>query len=92
MPNFEPNPQMREIHGRFVRLFLEHKAEAGLACLPDEQVIVQAPTIFVNLMAVCDEAARKGDGLTLVRLAWFTEACHEEFDEARPSPPPRPYH
>ena len=61
MPDFETKPDMRAIHGRFVRLFLEHKAEAGVAGLSDEQVVEQAPVIFETLMAVYVEAGRKGD-------------------------------
>jgi hypothetical protein len=82
--------KMRVIHGRFVRLFLENKAEAGVADLSDQQVIEQAPAIFERLDTACQEAARKGDGATLVRLGWFTEACHQEFDETEHALPTRP--
>jgi hypothetical protein len=92
LPDFETKPDMRAIHGRFVRLFLEHKAEAGVASLSDEQVIEQVPMIFKTLMAVYAEAERKGDQATRDRLAWFTRACDEEFDEARPPQPRRPLH
>jgi hypothetical protein len=88
----KPNPEMRAIHGRFVRRFLEHKAEASVAGLSDEQVVEQAPVIFETLMAVYVEAGRKGDRTTRDRLAWFTRACDEEFDEARKPPPHRPLH
>jgi len=80
------------IHGRFVRLFLEHKAEAGVAGLSDEQVVEQAPAIFHRLDTTCQEAAQKGDGAALDRLAWFTRACDEEFDEVREPPPHQPLH
>jgi hypothetical protein len=92
MPDFETKPDMRAIHGRFVRLFIEHKAEAGVASLSDEQVVEQAPVIFVTLMAVYVEAGRKGDQATRDQLAWFTRACDEEFDEAHQPPPRRPLH
>ena len=92
MSDFETKPDMREVHGRFVRLFLEHKAEAGVASLSDEQVIEQAPVIFESLMAVYVEAGRKGDQATRDRLAWFTRACDEEFDEARQPPARQPLH
>jgi hypothetical protein len=61
MTDFDNEPDMRAVHGRFVRLFLEHKAEAGVEHLSDEQVIEQAPAIFERLMATCVEARRKSD-------------------------------
>jgi hypothetical protein len=87
MTDFESKPDMRATHGRFVRLFLEHKAEAGVASLSDEQVVEQAGEIFLKLRALRDDAARKGDGETLIRLEWFTHACEEEFDDRREAPP-----
>jgi hypothetical protein len=90
MPGFDNEPNMRAIHGRFVRLFLEHKAEAGVAHLSDEQVIEQAPAIFERLVATCVEARRKGDQETVDQLAWFDHACDDEFDEARLPQPRRP--
>jgi hypothetical protein len=84
MPDFETEPDMRAIHGRFVRLFLEHKAEARVADLSDEQVVEQAPEIFRTLMTVYVEAGRKGDKATLDQLEWFVRACDAEFDEAAP--------
>jgi hypothetical protein len=92
MPDFDNERDMRAIDGRFARLFLEHKAEAGVADLNDEQVVAQAKAIFQRLDAACQEAARKGDGATLERLAWFTSACDDEFDEARPLPTRPPQH
>ena len=59
MPDFETKSDMRAIHGRFVRLFLEHKADAGIASLSDEQFVEQAPVIFETLMAVYVEAGRR---------------------------------
>jgi hypothetical protein len=92
MTRFETNPEMRAIHGRFVRLFLEHKAEAGVASLSDEQVVEQARTIFVRLVAVYVAAGQKGDQATRKRLAWFTRACDEEFDEPRQPRARQPLH
>jgi hypothetical protein len=86
MPHFDNEPDMRAIHGRFARLFIEHKAEAGVADLSDEQVVEQAKAIFQRLNASSEEAARNGDGATLVRLAWFMRACDEEFDDTHPLP------
>jgi|SRR4051812_29014850 hypothetical protein len=92
MNNFEPKSEMTMIHGRFVRLFLEHKDEAGLASLSDEQVVERAPEIFKTLMEVYVEAWRKRDKATRNRLAWFTRACDEEFDETHLRPAHRPLH
>jgi hypothetical protein len=92
MPDFETEPELRAIHGRFVRLFLEHKAEARVADLSDEQVVEQAPAIFRALMAVYLEAERKGDQATLDHLEWFVRACDEEFDEARQPQRRQPQH
>jgi hypothetical protein len=83
--------EMRAIHGRFVRLFLEHKAEAGVTSLSDQQVVEQAAVIFKRLMAIYVEAERQGNRATCNRLAWFIRACDEEFDEAR-QPPRRSLH
>ena len=63
-----------------------------MANLSDEQVVEQAPAIFKTLTAVYVEAGRKGDRATRDRLAWFTRACDEEFDETRQPPPRRPLH
>jgi hypothetical protein len=90
MVDFSTEPEMRAIHGRMVRLLLEHKAEARLTDLSDEQIIEQAPDIIRTLMAVCVEAGRKGDQSTLDKLGWFTGACDAEFDEDRQ--PPRTQH
>ena len=90
MPDLNNERNMRAIDSRFARLFLEHKAEAGVADLSDEQVIEQVQAIFQRLNAACEEAARKSDGATLVRLTWFTEACHQEFDETQHPLPTRP--
>jgi hypothetical protein len=46
----------------------------------------------LRLDTACQEAARKGDGATLDRLAWFTRACDEEFDETHPLPRRPPQH
>jgi hypothetical protein len=88
MSDFKTNPAMGAIHGRFVRLFLEHKTEAGVASFSDEQVVEYAPVIFLTLTEVYVEAGHKGDQATRRRLAWFTRACDDEFDEAA-QPPPR---
>ena len=72
-----------------MRLFLEHKAEAGLASLTDEQFIEGAPVLFETLMEVCVQAWRKHDRAAREPLRWFTHACDEEFDERRAWPPKR---
>lgn len=86
MLDVNASPEIRAIHGRFVRLFLAHKAEVGAAGLSDEQVVERSRDIFIALMAACVEAGRKGDQGTLDRLAWFGHACDAEFDEGRLPP------
>jgi hypothetical protein len=52
-------------------------------------VVEQAPMIFVTLVEIYVEADGNRDQATRDRLAWFTLACDEEFDETR-QPPRRP--
>lgn len=92
MPDFDTQPEIRTIHGRMVRLLLEHKAEARVADLSDEQIVEQAADIIRTLMAVVVEANDKGDHATLDQLAWFTDACDAEFDEESPPQPRPPQH
>jgi hypothetical protein len=69
------------IHGRFCRLFLEHRDDARIGELTDQQIIEQAGAIFLAMMSAVVSAARQGDQKRLDGLAWFTRACAGEIDE-----------
>jgi hypothetical protein len=77
---------LRAIHGRFTRLFLEHKAQLGLAHMSDAEIVDKADAVMLALMSRATVATRKHDVPELRRLSPFVGACQAELEEVARSP------
>jgi hypothetical protein len=79
-PTLDPNdPQFAPVRADLARLFIEHKAELGLAAWSDEAIVSEVNLIASSLIAAGIHAADRGDAGWLERHRWFGEAFERQF-------------
>lgn len=70
------DPAHNAIRGELARLFVERKADIGLAGHDDTEIVARTDDIMAFLLNRYGLAELKGDDAWLARFQWFVDACN----------------